>query len=179
MANPSKYLFHMLIKLPPALEAPTYSVVPMNLIIPSDQIRDSLVKISDFGTSFLLGDKLENLHTPTILLPPEAFFHEKISSSADVWTLGCTLYDILGERPLFETWSGPDDVIGEMVSTLGPLPARWWDKWENRKDSSLRTERGIQVTNIFNLQFSEVWRSACSTWGGERLPRLVSSRGKR
>jgi serine/threonine-protein kinase SRPK3 len=40
---------------------------------------------------------------------------------------------VLGERALFETFSGdPDDIMADMVSTLGLPPARWWDKWENR-----------------------------------------------
>jgi hypothetical protein len=78
----------------------------------------------------MLGNEPENLDTPTTLLPPEAFSHrKKISQSADMWTLGCTAYDILGERPLFETWVGDlDGAIREMVSTLGLLPTRWWDK---------------------------------------------------
>jgi hypothetical protein len=56
-------------------------------------------------------------------------------ASADIWTLGCTLYDILGERPLFETWADdPDDVIGEMISTLRKLPTRWWQQWGKRPE---------------------------------------------
>lgn len=121
-------------KTPTGPEAPEYSVIPVNLIVPASRVRDCRIKISDFGTSFTANNLPTALHTPTVLLPPEALFHEEITSAADVWTLGCTLYDVLGERPLFETWAGdPDDVIGEMVSTLGPLPKRWWSKWEAGK----------------------------------------------
>ncbi|RMD45051.1 hypothetical protein DV735_g99, partial [Chaetothyriales sp. CBS 134920] len=75
------------------------------------------------------------LHTPPLFLPPEDFFQEPITLAADIWTLGLSLYEVLGERPLFETFAcDRDDIIAEMVSTLGPLPTRWWNKWENRKE---------------------------------------------
>lgn len=95
----------------------------MNLIIPSNHVENCTINITNFGSSFFFGREPPTLHTPTVLCPPEIFFHESVSSAADIWTLGCTLYDILGERPLFEIWADdPDDVIGEMVSTLGKLP---------------------------------------------------------
>lgn len=122
-------------KAPIGPEAPTYAIIPMNMIIPSNQVVDCRAKITDFGSSFFFGEEPKTLHTPTSLLPPEVFFHEAVSLSADIWTLGCTLYDILGERPLFETWADdPDDVIGEMVSTLGKLPMRWWQNWDKRPE---------------------------------------------
>ncbi|RAK94172.1 kinase-like protein [Aspergillus costaricaensis CBS 115574] len=108
--------------------APTHAIIPMTMTqqLPTSNIN---IKISDFGTSYLFTNppSPEALHTPTILLPPEAIFHDPITSAADIWTLGCTLYDILGDRPLFEPWSdSPDDVIWEMVSMLGgELPERW------------------------------------------------------
>ncbi|KAL4783312.1 kinase-like domain-containing protein [Aspergillus varians] len=133
--KPFKVSIRRMDKAPIGQEAPTHAIIPMDTIVPSNRVKDCRVKITDFGTSFLTSDckAPTTLHTPTTLLPPEAFFNDPINVSADIWTLGCTLYDILGERPLFETWAGdPDDVLGEMVSTLGPFPARWWQKWENR-----------------------------------------------
>ncbi|OJJ69445.1 hypothetical protein ASPBRDRAFT_57118 [Aspergillus brasiliensis CBS 101740] len=113
--------------------APTHAIIPMNMIVPGDQLIKCNIKITDFGSSFFFGKEPPELHTPTILLPPEAIFQDPISPAADKWTLGCTIYDILSERPLFEPWSDdPDDVIGEMVSTLGKLPERWWQSWGKR-----------------------------------------------
>ncbi|GLA72992.1 hypothetical protein AtubIFM55763_003887 [Aspergillus tubingensis] len=98
----------------------------MSQQLPTSNIN---IKITDFGTSYLFthAPPPEALHTPTILLPPEAIFHDPITSAADMWTLGCTIYDILGDRPLLEPWSdSPEDVIWEMVSMLGgELPERW------------------------------------------------------
>ncbi|KAK4034733.1 protein kinase dsk1 [Parachaetomium inaequale] len=93
------------------------------------------VKITDYGTSVIAAanEPFPKLYTPTLYLPPEAFFHEPATLAADVWTLGVNLYEILGERPLFETFvCDPDDVIWEMINTLGRPPQRWWDKWAAR-----------------------------------------------
>lgn len=137
-------------RLPTGPEAPSYAVIPMNLIVPSNQMTSCKVKIADFGSSFLFGKEPKTLHTPTALLPPEAFFHEPVSGKADIWTLACTLYDIPSERPLFETWADdPDDVIGEMVSTLERLPTRWWEKWEKRPEFFLSDGR-------WNPQFERI-----------------------
>ena len=69
----------------------------------------------------------EKLHTPDLFLTPEITFLKKaIGKPADVWTLACTIYEILGERPLFEG-SMPDrgDILAEMVSTIDNLPQYW------------------------------------------------------
>jgi serine/threonine-protein kinase SRPK3 len=123
-------------KAPLGPEAPSYAVIPMNLLTPANKATKPKIQISDFGTSFTMTDEASaTLYTPPILLPPEALFNERITLAADVWTLGLTLYEILGERPLFEVWADDtDDIIGEMVSTLGRLPSRWWEKWGKRKE---------------------------------------------
>jgi serine/threonine protein kinase len=116
--------------------APPYSVHPLRSHIPANRLIDPRVKISDYGTSFVVADKPSpKLHTPSLYLPPEDFFGEPVTPAADVWTLGVNLYEVLGERPLFETFAWDhDDIIAEMVSTLGQLPQRWWDKWANRSE---------------------------------------------
>ncbi|TQV94331.1 hypothetical protein V2A60_002633 [Cordyceps javanica] len=92
--------------------------------------------ISDYGTSFMLdAERSPELHTPPLFLPPEDFFHEPITLAADIWTLGVSLYEVLGERCLFETFSGDrDDIMADIISTLGRPPSRWWDQWENRNE---------------------------------------------
>ena len=101
----------------------------------SEEVVDARVIIFDFGEAFLRREAPKVLHTPVLLLPPETFFHEQLGPAIDVWTLGATLYEILGERPLFEGFMPDQDhVIAEMVSTLGDLPKRWWDRWEQKTD---------------------------------------------
>ena len=101
----------------------------------SEDIVDARVVVSDFGEAFFQGGEPKELRTPILLLPPEAFFHEPLGPAVDLWTLGCTLYEILGERPLFEGFMPDQDhVLAEMVSTLGHLPKPWWDRWQQKTD---------------------------------------------
>lgn len=101
----------------------------------SEEITEPHIIISDFGESFLQHEERHSLHTPVLLLPPELLFHEPLGPAVDIWALGCSLYEILGERPLFEGFMPDEDhIIAEMVSTLGPLPPRWWERWSKRSD---------------------------------------------
>ncbi|KAK3386145.1 kinase-like domain-containing protein [Podospora didyma] len=116
--------------------APAYAVYPLHIKMAADRLVDPIVRISDYGTSFVAAaEPSPELHTPALYLPPEDFFNEPVTQAADIWTLGVNLYEVLGERPLFETFSWDrDDIMADMVSTLGRPPARWWDKWENREE---------------------------------------------
>ncbi|KAI0096291.1 kinase domain-containing protein [Nemania sp. FL0031] len=120
----------------PEPHAPPYAVYPIHIEMPANKLVDPIIRISDYGTSFIVSTETNpKLCTPALYLPPEDFFGEPITQAADIWTLGVNLYDAVGERPLFETFAWDrDDITAEMVSTFGMLPARWWDKWENRKE---------------------------------------------
>ena len=105
------------------------------MVVPADQIKSHQIKISDFGEASYVDDPPKTLNTPMLLRPPEAFFNERLGPQVDIWTLGCILYEILGERPLFEAFiPNVDDTLAEMVSTLGKLPRRWWGEhgWQKR-----------------------------------------------
>ena len=129
-------------------EVPSYSVMPARLVVPSDDVTDPRIVISDFGESWLSGTESRNeLNTPVLSRPPETFFSKtSIGSPADVWTLGCTLYEILGERPLFEGFMpDTDDIIAEMISCLGLPPDQWWRSWQAKdefflEDGSWKTD---------------------------------------
>ncbi len=116
--------------------APPYAVYPIHIKTAADKLRDPIITMSDYETSLNLAtERSPKLYAPPLSLPPEDFFQEPITLAADIWTLGVSLYEILGERPLFEALNGDrDDIIADIISTLGPLPTRWWGKWENRKD---------------------------------------------
>ncbi|KAI0915065.1 kinase domain-containing protein [Ustulina deusta] len=116
--------------------APPYAVSPMHIKMPADKLVDSIIKISDYGTSFTVSTETSpKLHTSALYLPPEDFFGEPITQAADIWTLGVSLYEVLGEQALFETFGWDrDDIMADMVNTLGLSPTRWWDKWGDRKE---------------------------------------------
>ncbi|EDN04048.1 predicted protein [Histoplasma mississippiense (nom. inval.)] len=132
--------------------APPHVIYPMLWNIPANKVIDPEIIISDYGASF------EGVYSP-----PEEFFNDHITTAADVWTLGVVLYDALGERPLFETFAwDPDDIIAEMVNTLGQMPERWWDSWANRseffnRDGSWITNFQRISTPVFRRLHQRMW----------------------
>ncbi|KAL7626508.1 hypothetical protein AAE478_003280 [Parahypoxylon ruwenzoriense] len=90
----------------PEPHAPSHAIYPMVPSMAAHGIFDPEIVISDYGTYY---------------------------PCSGCVTPGVNLYELLGERPLFETFAWDrDDIIGEMVNTLGRLPARWWDSWVKR-----------------------------------------------
>jgi serine/threonine protein kinase len=120
---------------------PSHGVVPIWLGDASEDITlpESHILLTDFGESFQPATTTRCYsHTPYILRPPELFFLPTVPLSfpADIWSLACAIFAILGQRPLFETWFPSDDrIIEEHVDTLGHLPPDWWTRWANRSES--------------------------------------------
>lgn len=82
-----------------------------------------------------------------------------------MWTLGCSLYELLGERPLFEVFNADQDhAIAEMISTLGPLPQRWWEQWHKKTDFFLEDGSWKQDTHRAHAPYDRPLR--------ERLVRM-------
>ena len=63
--------------------------------------------------------------------PPEVRFEGRVGFEADIWTLGCVIFEIRAGFPLFESFMGSDiDVLKQTVETLGRLPDPWWGAFE-------------------------------------------------
>ncbi|KAF7630643.1 hypothetical protein AFLA_011264 [Aspergillus flavus NRRL3357] len=97
-------------KLPPA-GVPEYGVVPI-----------------------WLGEASENISLPEsrILLPDfEARFEptKSLTFSSDIWSLACTIWDIVAPKTLFEgIMTDEDDMTCQQIGLLGPLPTEWQEK---------------------------------------------------
>lgn len=105
---------------PNGLGVPEYCTPPALIFQFSEEIVDSKIIISDFSEAFFQTEKRKDLHSLILLLSLEIFFGNDVGTVAEIWTTGCTLYEILGERPLFEGFMpDKDHVLAEMVSTLG------------------------------------------------------------
>jgi len=96
------------------------------------------LKICDFGEAFLWDNKpvITQLNTPCIYAAPEIIFHDHISPAVDVWALAVLMHMVLsGGYLLFNSYNGiNNEVLMEMVLTLGKLPDRWWTKWGDRSE---------------------------------------------
>ena len=69
-------------------------------------IFDSIAKISDFGCSSLIVEEgnqrfTNKLYTPTHRAP-EIWKTNQCDLSADIWALGCTIFEMVYSAPLFE-----------------------------------------------------------------------------
>lgn len=98
------------------------------------------IMLTDFGEAwFPAFSPRYSLNTPVLYRPPEAVFAEAerkpISPAADIWSLGCTIYELFSPGTLFEGFfPDEDDMIAEVVSALGKPPQLWWDNWRARGD---------------------------------------------
>ncbi|RDA84117.1 hypothetical protein CP532_0208 [Ophiocordyceps camponoti-leonardi (nom. inval.)] len=69
--------------------------------------------------------------------------------------LGAKCYTL----PLFGTFNGcPDSIVYQVIDTLGPLPDKWWEKWEKRtkffKDDGTPKAGRRPLSNL-NQRFEE------------------------
>jgi serine/threonine-protein kinase SRPK3 len=93
---------------------PTHGVMPIWLGKESELITLAEAKtfLTDFGESFLptMAQRCYS-NTPGILVPPEIHFlsHKPVSFPSDIWTLACKIWEIIGQRPLFEGFNPSKD----------------------------------------------------------------------
>ena len=137
---------------PPEPHAPPHAIYPLRFPLPADEVADPEVVICDFGASFAVATRRDPvLHTPALYLPPEDFFNERVTARADIWTLGATLYELLGEKSLLSVrCRDRDDIVADMVCALGKPPARWWDAWPRRGE--FFSEEGEPKTPLRRLE---------------------------
>lgn len=152
---------------------PSHATLPALLFVKSVEVEDPRICITDFGESWF-GDAVQpkSHNTPMLYRPPEALFaKELIGFPSDIWTLACFVFEIMGERPLFESFFAHEpEVVSEMVSCLGPLPPSWWDAWEER--SNYFVENGVWRTDV-GLR-SRPLRSRFQTMGRQKHPDPLS-----
>lgn len=119
---------------------PSHAVKPIWLGKASDELKlsEANIVLCDFGEAFTPSKqrKLES-HSPFVSRAPEARFDpHSISFPSDIWSLGCTIWGLFAQRPLFEHFLATEDfILREQVDALGLLPGEWWSRWEKRHDS--------------------------------------------
>lgn len=124
--------------LPPGV--PSHGILPIWLGEASENItlKEASILLTDFGEAFSYPKSLRYIsHTPLPIRPPETRFEptKPLSPSSDIWSLACTIWSIIAQRPLFESFFATEDLVTrEQVDTLGILPPEWWKRWEGRQD---------------------------------------------
>jgi len=86
---------------------------PDNVMVLSDPTRADFVKVLDFGiakvrseTSASLTNVGEAVGTPAYMSPESLVDKDRLGQSADIYSLGCVIYEMLSGNPPF--WKGSD-----------------------------------------------------------------------
>ncbi|KAG6188415.1 hypothetical protein E4U10_005262 [Claviceps purpurea] len=128
------------------LSAPTYSVATVCLSVPGHEITlaEAKLTLSDFGTAFRPADKSRYASYADLeLRPPEASFEPEtpLDYASDIWSLGCAIFEILGNRPLIDggptiddgDFERPGEITVRQVELSGRMPSAWWRRWKERQ----------------------------------------------
>ncbi|KAI4234761.1 MAG: hypothetical protein LQ352_008152 [Teloschistes flavicans] len=140
---------------------PSYAVPHMISSKACEEVAESDIIITDFGEAYEVGtESRDTLNTPQHLCPPEMLLRTgAIGMPADIWTLACTLVEIMGDGVLFETFfCDNDEVIAEIISCLGIPPEPVWKAWEKRGEFftedgewALNEQREENLDGVFRL----------------------------
>lgn len=135
--------------------APPQAVVPLYLGRMAEEFTvddaNGLI-LGDFGEAFAPAteDRLGgDCNTPVAMRAPEALFEPDtpISFSADIWSLGTAIWEILGMGFIFDESATVDEIVAQQIDILGSegLPQAWREHWERPQWEELVTETEVHV----------------------------------
>ena len=112
-------------------------VKPNNILISFDNV----VKIADFGLARTHYENENRLYTEKVSAkwyrPPEMILGERrYGFSLDVWALGCTFYEMMTGKLLFQ---GETDIeiLHSIINIFGPPDKEDWPEWTQLPNSSI------------------------------------------
>ncbi|KAL8918353.1 MAG: hypothetical protein Q9172_005464 [Xanthocarpia lactea] len=104
---------------------PNYLVAPASMPSIASSPRGCSLKIVDFGGACLPEERRE-INCSLVVRAPEAVMTSRWGVQADVWSLGCTLFElIVGCPPFANIMLNKDRLIREWVSMFGDFPEEW------------------------------------------------------
>ncbi|RSL57398.1 hypothetical protein CEP54_008306 [Fusarium duplospermum] len=155
----------------PPDSSPKYLIPTANItaLTKSVYLADQIT-IIDFGESFDFSSPPSRLGIPRQYLPPEVLLSggpPAPGPAADLWALGCTLFEIRQQKPLFA--GKRNHIVSQMVRALGKPPAELWDKWEARNEFFDDEAKWTRDSSTFSIESClEQRRSLCQPQPGTR-----------
>lgn len=97
-------------------------IKPDNLLLRHDGLA---VKLCDFGTARPSADlQLVDELQPLFYRAPEVFVGATRGRKIDIWSAGCTIYELIVGRVLFRSCNNHREVLEKMMKLCGALPER-------------------------------------------------------
>ncbi|KAF2223277.1 kinase-like domain-containing protein [Elsinoe ampelina] len=87
-------------------------------------------KLVDFGASFRGAIGSQSLLNPPVIRAPEQFFGEELDFRVDLWSMGCTLFELVcGQTPFESGNSTPESIPKQMIYMIkDDFPDQWQEK---------------------------------------------------
>lgn len=122
--------------------APQYLVFPVDFRNVDAGLIHPRARVIDFGRAVDLAITRPRVCIPTAYKAPEAVFDNDSSTAIDMWSLGCTLYEIRFSRRLFH-WRHDEDkrsyncaYLDMLGPVLGMPPGDWGMYYGSREEIS-------------------------------------------
>lgn len=93
------------------------------------------VILGDFGQSYAFASPPQDYQPGTAYnyTSPELRFEKRVGLEADMWALGCAIFEIRAGCALFESFFQSDlEIVVQTVALLGRLPDPWWSAFDKR-----------------------------------------------